>query len=248
MIRLLHLTPWILGIAMLVACSSDSLPGQDQAGPADALKDRETLLEAYAEASTPAQKREVLVQLNELRARTVAASEEVPDQTEVTRVGFDIDDTLLFSSPAFNAAKAEHPFGTDEFWAMVNRSDREHSIVKVRTREIVEEWKAAGAEVWAITARPGTEGDPVRDFISETFGIPRENVYFEKPKTERIRGLGIQIFYGDSDSDIKDAQEAGAIGIRILRSPNSSYRNKDGTLRKYHPGIHGEEIVLDSEE
>jgi hypothetical protein len=59
--------------------------------------------------------------------------------------------------------------------------------MSAHTLEILEGWKEAGAEIWAIRVRPGTEGDPVRDFISETFGIPRENVYFEKPKTERIR-------------------------------------------------------------
>ena len=42
--------------------------------------------------------------------------------------------------------------------------------------------------------------------------------------------------------------EAGVRAIRIQRSPASSYRNEDGTLRKYNPGSMNEEIVLDSED
>jgi len=171
-----------------------------------------------------------------------------PPSADVVRVGFDIDDTLLFSTPNFTAAQEKFTFGTDEFWAEVNGHDRDYSIVKQKCLEILRQHQEDGAELYAITARPGTGGDPCRDFISETFGIPRENVYFEKPKTARIRSLGLDIFYGDSDSDIEDAQNAGAVGIRIQRSPDSSYRNSDGSLRKYHPGMYGEEIIPDSEE
>ena len=80
-------------------------------------------------------------------------------------------------------------------------------------------------------------------------GIPAENVFFEpNGKVERIRALRLDVFYGDSDSDITDAQAAGVRGIRFQRSPRSSYRNSDGTLAKYHPGEHGETVIPDSED
>ena len=72
--------------------------------------------------------------------------------------------------------------------------------------------------------------------------LKKENVYFTNKKAQRIRELDIEIFYGDSDSDIKAAQDAGIEGISILRSPKSSYK------KKYNPGKYGEKIIPNSEE
>lgn len=163
--------------------------------------------------------------------------------TETINVGFDVDDTLLLSTPAFLKATEEGaPEYSEEWWSIVNNSDEGNSIVKKVAEKILNEHKAKGDEVFAITARRSKGGDGLRNFLNKTFGIKKENVYFTNKKAGKIRELNIKIFYGDSDSDITNAQDAGIEGIRILRSPKSSYKSK------YNPGNYGEKIIPDSEE
>lgn len=168
---------------------------------------------------------------------------------DLERAGFDIDDTLLFSTPAFDVGQASpHAYDTEPFWTLVNGSDRGNSQVKSSTRSIVARYQQRGIEIYAITARSGFGGDGLRAFLSEELGIPMSHVFFEPDgKAERIRSLGLDVYFGDSDSDIEDAMEAGVQAVRVQRSPESSYRNKDGSLRKYQPGRYGEVVVADSE-
>ena len=172
------------------------------------------------------------------------------NQNQKISVGFDIDDTLLFSTPAFNKARESFQFGTDEFWSLVNSLDEEYSPIKKKVYEIVKQHLQSGNKIYAITARPGNNGNALKRTINKKFGIPVENVYFEpNQKIDKIKQLGITLFYGDSDSDIQDAIAAGAKGIRIERSPKSSYKDeKTGKLIKYNPGKFGEEIIYGSEE
>jgi acid phosphatase class B len=105
-----------------------------------------------------------------------------------------------------------------------------------------------GHEVYAITARPDINGDPLRDYLEEQLGIPRDHVFFEPGgKAGRIHSLGLDAYYGDSDSDITEAAKAHVRGIRFLRSPRSSNR-QSGRLAKYHPGYFGEPIIANSYE
>jgi len=96
-------------------------------------------------------------------------------------------------------------------------------------------------------------------------GIAREDLYFEPDldqpgnpagKTDRIESLNLDVFYGDSDSDITDTLKAFVDSktgvrskkvepVRFLRSPKSSNR-KSGELNKYHPGYFGEPILSES--
>jgi acid phosphatase (class B) len=174
---------------------------------------------------------------------------QVLDIEGIRRAGFDVDDTLLFSSAAFAQGFASgHEYGSDEFWAIVNNSDREHSTVKQATREIVSSYREHGIELYAITARRAVGGAGLARHLSQVLGIPEANVFFEPDsKTERIRELGLDVYFGDSDTDITDATAAGVRAIRVQRSRKSSYRNEDGTLRKYHPGDYGESVILKSE-
>jgi acid phosphatase (class B) len=197
-----------------------------------------------------------------------------------TSVGFDIDDTLLFSTPTFTRAFATG--GTPKpddavFWTQANRCDpgcpaesltlpdgtikqlpaSVPSGVKDRIRDQVAFHQARGAEVYAITARPDINGDALRTYIETELGIPSDHVFFEPDldqpgnpagKTDRMAQLGLDVFYGDSDSDITDAQKtpgAHVRGIRVLRSPKSSNRS-GGRLAKYHPGYYGESILAGS--
>jgi acid phosphatase (class B) len=159
-------------------------------------------------------------------------------------VGFDFDDTLVFSSAAFDRA-SQSGVARDSvaFWELVNSLDHELSTVKQRSLSILRSHQARGERIYVITARHPHGVDGVVEFIHREFGIPKENVFFEtEGKTDRIRELGLAVFYGDSDGDIRAAQEAGARAVRILRSPNSSYR------WSYNPGKFGEEIIHGSED
>ncbi|HON55983.1 MAG TPA: HAD family acid phosphatase [bacterium] len=171
-------------------------------------------------------------------------------QQKILRVGFDVDDTLLFSTPAFNKAREKYAFGADGFWSYLNSLDAEYSIVKKSVEKILLEHKKNGTEIYVITARPADNGEKLKEFLSGYFGIPKSNIYFEPTsKIEKIKELKLDIFYGDSDTDIKDAMAAGVKGVRILRSEQSSYRDeKTGKLKNYNPGIYNEEIIPNSED
>ncbi len=196
------------------------------------------------------------------------------DLASASAVGFDIDDTLLFSTPAFGRGfmTGGTPAPTDTtFWTAVNGCDpgcdaqtitladgstkdlpaTDPSAVKSRAYELVQYHLALGQQVYAITARPDINGDVLRDYLQAQFGIDRNNVYFEPVmKTDRMAQLGLDVFYGDSDSDITDARKVPGrtvLGVRFERSPKSSYR--DGMrLAKYHPGYYGEPIIANSYE
>jgi acid phosphatase (class B) len=205
--------------------------------------------------------------------------EELPIKA-VSRVGFDIDDTLMFSTPTFARGFATGGLPKPDdmlFWTQTNGCDQgcaeaaltlpdgtpkllpasEASTPKEMAMALIEAHRAMGHEVYAITARPDINGNPLREYLESTLGIPRDHLFFEpdldqpgnpKGKTDRIEALALDVFYGDSDSDITDAVQVRTrtvLPIRFLRSPRSSNR-KDGRLNKYHPGYFGEAIVAES--
>jgi acid phosphatase (class B) len=238
------------------------------------------------QATTKLDCRHSVSKLQQFVGLNLVASSRV-DIDGVKAVGFDIDDTLAFTTPTFarGFATGGTPAPTDTlFWTHTNGCDpgcpsesitladgsikllpeTPASTPKEKAIELVRRHKARGNKVYAITARPDINGDPLRDFIESELGIAREDVFFEpdidqpgnvKGKTDRIESLNLDLFYGDSDSDITDSTKAfvDASGqrtkqvraVRFLRSPKSSNR-KAGKLNKYHPGYFGEVIVKDS--
>ncbi len=157
----------------------------------------------------------------------------------VNKIGFDLDDTLLFSSPAFQQGFKSNvePFSR-EFWGVVNSSDRKYSCIKPKTLKILNWYRNKGAEIYIITAREGYKGDNLRNYLEDAYNIPPNHVFFESDgKTRRLQKIGINVYFGDSDSDIKEAQAAGIKAIRIERSPESNYD------KKYHPGKFNERII-----
>lgn len=160
------------------------------------------------------------------------------------RVGFDLDDTLVFSTPAFSYAYRKGGTGTGaSFWALVNSYPLSKQLIKRKAVALLRAHQRKQAKIFIITARRPAGKQPVVAFVSTNFNIPPAHIHFEpRGKTRRMRRLRLDIFYGDSDSDIRDAQTAGVRGIRILRSPRSSYK------RNYNPGKFGEPIVKGSEE
>ncbi len=164
-------------------------------------------------------------------------------QGQTLRVGFDVDDTLLFSTPAFEQAfkSRSQPF-SPEFWEIVNSSDQQLSVVKKKTLSLLRKHQKNGDLIFIITARHPPGGDKLKEFLEKRFQVAKKNIFFEtQGKAERMRQLELDIFYGDSDSDITAALEAGVKPYRIKRASESSY------TKKYHPGKFGEEIIENSE-
>lgn len=60
-------------------------------------------------------------------------------------------------------------------------------------------------------------------------------------KTPAIKQLEIDLYYGDADSDIISAYQAGARPIRIEKAPNS-----ENISSPYHPGGFAEDVLFDS--
>ncbi|MFH1851456.1 MAG: HAD family acid phosphatase [Candidatus Neomarinimicrobiota bacterium] len=190
------------------------------------------------------------------------------------RVGFDIDDTVLFSRDIFDNLPADKVSPIDFGW--VNTHDREYSLPITPVIELIEFYRAHGHEVFFITARAGGNGDSLAVFLSDLLGFtvkkdinlffdPKEAVggYRYTSKHRRLKKLGIDLYFGDSDSDMVAALKAGAHPVRIVRhqlsidqyGKNYFGDTTDGTtaaapigaddLRKFHAagvGIFGETI------
>jgi acid phosphatase (class B) len=169
-------------------------------------------------------------------------------------IAFDIDDTLLFSSPGYYYGQHKYSPGSEaylimeEFWNEMNNGLDRFSLPKECGRKLIELHKKRGDSIYFITARNGTKTERVTEILAETFGLKNPNkVIFtgskliENPKIRPIREYKIRIYYGDSDVDIKAAQAAGIRAIRIIRAGNSTNKPlpKAGRL--------GEEVLMNSE-
>lgn len=169
-------------------------------------------------------------------------------------IGFDIDDTVLFSSPGYYYGQQKYSPGSDaylsleEFWNEMNNGLDRFSLPKECGRKLIELHKKRGDSIYFVTARMETKIEQVTEILSETFGLKNPNrVIFagakpaENPKVKPIKEYRIKIYYGDSDIDIKAAQAAGIRAIRIIRAGNSTNKPlpKVGRL--------GEEVLANSE-
>lgn len=180
-------------------------------------------------------------------------------------VVFDIDDTVLFTSPGFqwgtrhygahivsagvSVREEDLPTEDDrrkyrEFWTKMNNELDEFSIPKWIAAELIALHRSRGDRIFFVTKRINTGSEKLTALLRQTFKLDRiEPVIFtnREPKTEAFRRVKAVISYGDSDGDIRDSIVAGARPIRVLRAPNSV--NHDPT--RY--GAYGEEVLTNSE-
>ncbi|EKO3386581.1 acid phosphatase AphA [Vibrio fluvialis] len=169
-------------------------------------------------------------------------------------VGFDIDDTTLFSSPVFYRGQEMFSPGgysylsNQEFWDKANCGWDAFSRPKEIARQLIDMHQKRGDSIYFITGRTGSDCDFTTKYLQSTFNIKdMHDVIFagssreEYTKTKYIKENGIKIYYGDADSDIISARQAGAEGIRVMRASNSSYT----PIPKN--GIYGERVLRDSE-
>lgn len=169
-------------------------------------------------------------------------------------VGFDVDDTVLFSSPAFYYGMNKYSPGAIDFlnkqafWEELNNQLDQFSLPKDIAGRLIDLHKQRGDTIHFITARPATTTENLTGLLNKTFGLENTHkVIFtgykrgENFKIAPIKRLNIRIFYGDSDTDIEAAQANGIRAIRIMRAGNTTYK----PLPDY--GALGEEVLLDSQ-
>ena len=171
-------------------------------------------------------------------------------------VGFDIDDTVLFSSPGFwRGQRTYSPDSQDylknpEFWEKMNNGWDAFSIPKEVARSLIAMHVKCGDSIYFVTGRSQTKTETVSKTLQDDFLIPGANmnpVIFagdepgQNTKTQWLKEKNIRVFYGDSDNDITAAREVGARGIRVLRASNSTYRPLP------QAGAFNEEVIVNSE-
>lgn len=171
-------------------------------------------------------------------------------------VGFDIDDTALFSSPVFYKGQQKYSPGAfsylkkQTFWDEANCGWDAYSMPKETVGKIIAMHQKRGDKIFFITGRtaPTSKCGFVTKYLQKTFNITdMHDVIFagsskkEYTKAKYIKQNNIKMYYGDSDGDIISARQADAEGIRIMRAANSSYK----AIPKN--GIYGERIVADSQ-
>ncbi len=171
-------------------------------------------------------------------------------------VGFDIDDTVLFSSPGFYRGQKEFSPGKQdylknpEFWEKMNNGWDDFSMPKEVARNLIAMHLKRGDSIYFVTGRSPTKTETVTQTLQKDFQIPLASVNpvifagdqpGQNTKTQWLKEKKIKVFYGDSDGDITAAQDVGARGIRLLRASNSSYQ----PLPK--AGTFGEEVIVNSE-
>lgn len=167
-------------------------------------------------------------------------------------VGFDVDDTVLFSRPCFYYGKmkyspeSEDYLGMDEFWTDIHSNGcDQYSVPKDVARQLIDMHTARGDEIYFITGRTkGSGEEKLTDAIQKAFGIQEMNdVVFtasSENKLEFLRDHELAIYYGDADSDMRAARDADIRPIRVMRAPNSTYKPEPRN------GSFGEEVIVNS--
>lgn len=170
--------------------------------------------------------------------------------------GFDIDDTVLFSSPGFYYGMTNHdgpactnkygadPLHSKVFWNDMNGTFDNFSLPKVSGNALIQMHLKRGDRIVFITARDSSRVSSMPKILMQSFQMPKPDIVFtcDKPKRRFILTKGVKIYYGDSDSDILAADSAKVRPVRVLRSPLSSNRTSYQKV-----GLLGEEVLKDSE-
>lgn len=147
-------------------------------------------------------------------------------------IGFDIDDTVVFSYGVFQNLPAGKQHPIDFGW--VNTHDRYYSVMIEPTVELVHFFRAHGHEVVFITAREADHGDSLAAFLTDRLGFEvtmNSNLFFAPKETiagrrfttkhRMMKALDLDLYYGDSDTDIIAALKAGVHPVRIVRHRQS---------------------------
>src|SRR5215831_13447609 len=165
---------------------------------------------------------------------------------EPINVVFDVDDTVLFTSPGFQWGS--RTYGSDvvsagvsireedlpaeeqrrkyrEFWTRMNNEMDQFSVKKWIASELIALHKSRGDKIYFVTKRIFTGTERLTETLRREFGLPEDSpaVIFtnRRDKTEAFRKVGAQLSYGDSDGDIRDSIR---VGIRRFASCGHLHR------------------------
>ena len=152
----------------------------------------------------------------------------LPAQEPAIKVGFDIDDTVLYSEAIFVQPRAKQNGHLDFAW--INQQDRKLSVPITPTLDLIHYFEARKIPVYFITGRHPENGNDLADYLTGVLGFPvkmNENLFFSheamiygktiQGKAAIMQTLGISVYYGDADSDILDALAAHVQPVRIVR-------------------------------
>ena len=153
-------------------------------------------------------------------------------QNGILNVGFDIDDTVLFSRDVFLSLPDDKRNPTDYGW--INSHDSDYSIFITPTVELIEYFRSNGHNVFFITARPDVNGNILAEFLTKgllfevkvnknLFFSPKQTINGKRFTTKQrlMNRLKLDLFYGDADSDMIAALKAGVHPVRVVRNESS---------------------------
>ena len=153
-------------------------------------------------------------------------------QNGILNVGFDIDDTVLFSRDVFLSLPDDKRNPTDYGW--INSHDSDYSIFITPTVELIDYFRSNGHNVFFITARPDINGKILADFLTKGLAFEvkvNKNLFFSPKqmingkryttKQRLMKRLKLDLFYGDADSDMIAALKAGVHPVRVVRNESS---------------------------
>lgn len=179
-------------------------------------------------------------------------------------VGFDVDDTLVFSAPAFNELQPK--FDPDvirpkdpskltpeqqgqyhAFWNDLNERADDASTPKKIGQRLLDLHVARKDDIFIVSRRQATvpPSDASERRLERMFHVELEHPLVQTNLTDKTPFLcraGIELYYGDSDSDITAAFAAGATPVRVKRAANSYAKDA------VHNGQMDEIVLADSEE
>ena len=136
------------------------------------------------------------------------------------QAGFEYDDGLVYSTPAFQAAEKDKAApNTPDYWNSVNRS---FSYERLKLSPWLTAWslKALGVKI-AFFCDRGSEGG---DSLEASWRKLADYFYFTKTEDEKYRILEKRrfiLYAAPSDSGIIQARKAGVTPLRIRKSKKS---------------------------
>ncbi len=147
-------------------------------------------------------------------------------------VGFDIDDTVLFSENMFVHYIAEYGRPINYDW--INTNDKNYSVPIKPTIDLVHYFWTNGHNVYFITARSDGNGNVLAEYLTDILGysitkdvnlffMPKEEIENQRftTKHRKMNDLNLDLYYGDSDTDIIAALKASVHPVRVVRSSAS---------------------------
>jgi len=137
------------------------------------------------------------------------------------QAGFEYDDGLVYSTPAFKAAeKDKAPQGSPDYWNSVNRS---FSYERLKPVPWLAAWslKVLGVKIAFFLDR-GPEG---ADSLEASWRKLADYFYFTRTEDEKYKILEKRrfvLYAAPSDSGIIQARKAGVTPLRIKKSKRSA--------------------------